>query len=86
MAVTTFDGEMTEKWNIMPLSSSLPSVNPPFAVCLTECPSNHRLYCGCGDGSIRYLSVHDGEHLVNEVVTVHTGSISDVKLFEKGNT
>ena len=69
---------MLEKWEVGPLSSALPSVNPPFIVCLTENESDKRVYCGCGDGSIRYLSVVNGEHLANAVVNTHTGSISDV--------
>ena len=78
IAVTTIEGEMLEKWEIGPLSSSLPSVNPPFVVCLTENKNDKRVFCGCGDGSIRCLSTVNGEHLANAVVNIHTGSISDV--------
>lgn len=78
IADTLITGEVVDHWSINPLSTSLPSVNPPFVICLTECASNHRLYCGCGDGSIRHVFKSDGENRVNEVITVHTSSISDV--------
>lgn len=78
IADTLITGEVVDSWSVNPLSTALPSVNPPFVVCLTECASNHRLYCGCGDGSIRYVFKNNGENRVNEVITVHTSSISDV--------
>ena len=78
VAITTFDGDVIDKWSMSPLPSALPSVNPPFVICLEECKSNGNIYCGCGDGSIRLLTKSKNEHLANAVVNVHKGSVSDV--------
>ena len=76
--LTNMEGVAFFHWSMTPLTTALPSVNPPFVYKLAYDDRRNRLYCGLMDGSVRYLKYEEKKGTVIPVITTHTGGVSDV--------
>ena len=78
--LTNLNGEALKSWQITPLPTSLPGVNPPYVTRLACNPQDGRQYCGAMDGSVRFLTTLNDSPVAQPVITTHNAGISDVLL------